>query len=209
MKRAKVIITIVSLLGIAILLYVLFKQDILIISNQFASEAGIVEPQRIVPFEINGGIIEYVDEDSGEVTTSTYPNLQSVHAKLEIPRIGIVGAILDGSSEELLDKGFWHYPSASPYAPSGNVVIIGHRFLKLPPHKDTFYHLDRAKAGDDIMLKTGDQTFTYRVREKKIVKSTDTAVLQQTLNAQLTLITCHPLWTSSERLVIIADRVGE
>jgi LPXTG-site transpeptidase (sortase) family protein len=209
MKRAKSIIITVAIFLICTVLYVLFRQDLQIIGSQVAAEAGLIANEPVIPFVLNGGIIEYVDEESGVVTAVTYPSLQSVSAVLEIPRIGISGQILDGASEELLDRGFWHYPSESPYSPSGNVVIIGHRFLKLPPHKDTFYHLDWVKPGDDIMIKTKSDTFTYRAREKKIVKNTEVQILQQTLNPQLTLVTCHPLWTSAERLVIIADRVGE
>lgn len=209
MKWAKTLVITISLVLIGSVLYVMFQQDIQVLTNQVATESGLIEREKVIPFELKSGVIEYIDEESGETTAFTYPTLQSVNAVLEIPRLGISGQILDGTTEELLDRGFWHFPSESPYASNGNVVIIGHRFLKLPPHKDTFYHLDRVKPGDDIMIKTRADTFTYRAREKKVVKNTDVQILQQTLNPQLTLVTCHPLWTSAERLVIIADRVGE
>jgi len=209
MKKAKTLIITGALLVIGWLLYILFQNDIQVIGNQLATSAGVVVAEPVVPFEIQGGFVEYVEDGAETTVGESYPTLPSVNATLEIPRVGIVGKVLDGSDETLLDRGFWHYPSASPFASGGNVVVIGHRFLKLPPHRDTFYHLNRVRPGDDIMIKTTEQTFTYRAREQKIVKTTDVYILQQTLNPQLTLITCHPLWTSAERLVIIADRVGE
>lgn len=193
-----VFFVIISLLG------VLFQNDLIVIGNQVATDTGIVSDKPVSVFVTKGGYIQFVDEEQQELLHA--PLLSEVRAKLLIPRLGILGPIVEGTDEKMLDLGFWHFPSASPFAEKGNVVIIGHRFLKLPPHRDTFYHLDWVKAGDEIRIETEEGTFTYIAREQKIVKTTDTYILQQTLNAQLTLITCHPLWTSAERLVIIADR---
>lgn len=187
------------------LISVLFQTDILVIGNQVATETGIVKPKIVNAFKIKEGYVQFIEEDTPE--EFAFPLLSEVRSTLKIPRLRIEGNIVEGQDERMLDKGFWHFPSASPYSSKGNVVIIGHRFLKLPPHRDTFYHLDWVKVGDEIIIKTTDKTFRYIAREKLVVSSSDTYVLQQTLNQQLTLITCYPLWTSLERLVIIADKV--
>lgn len=205
LKKRFVAATLVLLLGLVVFL---FQTDIVIISNQLAVESGLsTASSQVEVFRRNGGDIEFIPEELE--ASLQYPSLSEVQAVLKIPRIGIEGRILEGKDEDTLNQGFWHYPSASPFAPNGNVVVIGHRFLKLPPHKDTFYHLDWAKEGDEITIQTEEGTVHYRVRVKQIVNVSDSYVLQPTLNSQLTLVTCHPLWTSDERLVIIADKVVE
>ena len=206
-KLQKLLVALTFVIVIGILLYVLFQNDIIVVGNQVGEELGVIKSGPVEAFAIQGqgGYVEYVPEASPE--EMDFPLLSTVHAKLVIPRIHIEGYILEGSDERTLDKGFWHFPSATPFSTKGNVIIIGHRYLKLPPQRDTFYHLDWVKNGDKITLNTDQKVFTYIVREVKIIDSTDVTVLQQTENAQLTLITCHPLWTSRERLVIIADKV--
>lgn len=206
-SRLKKLFIFTFLFTVAALLGVLFQNDILVVGNQVATGTGIVKVPDITIFAKKEGVVQYIDEDSHEVFD--YPLLSEVNARLKIPRLRIDGAIVEGKDEKMLDFGFWHYPSASPFSSKGNVVIIGHRFLKLPPHRDTFYHLDWVKVGDSILLESKDKIFRYIAREKKIVSANDSYILQQTLNPQLTLITCHPLWTSAERLVIIADKVEE
>lgn len=190
------------------LMVFLFQTDIIIVGNQLAQETGLQSTQGVIEvFARSGGEVEFLPEEYEDALN--YPSLSEVQAQLKIPRINIEGRIYEGKDEKTLNQGFWHYPSASPFSEQGNVVIIGHRFLKLPPHKDTFYHLDWVKEGDEIIIETEEGTIRYRARSKLIVNVSDAYVLQQTLNAQLTLITCHPLWTSNERLVIIADRIKE
>jgi len=208
MKIARTATILILFSLVVVLVYILFQNDIVVISNQLATDSGIIKQSVVAPFAFRGGYVEYVDEQTSDEVLS-FPVLSTVKARVKIPDVGIDGYILEGKDENLLDKGFWHFPSASPYSSKGNVVIIGHRFLKLPPHRDTFYNLNRVKTGDKIEIITTDRVFKYVVREQKIIKTTDTYVLQPTINAQLTLITCHPLWTSAERLVVIADRVEE
>lgn len=203
----KLFITLTAVLVVGIL-YILFQTDIIIISNQVATDLGVSQTPPTQVFTKSEGYVQYIEEQS--IEELSFPLLSDIHGRLSIPRLGIEGAIVEGKDEKMLDLGFWHYPSASPFATKGNVVVIGHRFLKLPPHRDTFYHLDWVKIGDEIHIKSDNRnTVRYKVREKKVVSIHDDYVLQQTLNPQITLITCHPLWTSKERLVIIGDKIEE
>jgi sortase A len=102
-----------------------------------------------------------------------------------------------------MNKGFWHFPSSNLPGQKGNMVVIGHRYAKLPPNKDTFFNLDKVKVGDKIEVVQNDNQFTYIVTETKVVEKNDISVLQDYSDYRITLITCSPLWTSKQRLVIV------
>ncbi len=126
---------------------------------------------------------------------------------LEIPSLEIKGPIVSGVDESTMLKGFWHYPNGANLTRGGNLVFVGHRFLKLPPAKDTFFNLDKIKKGAKIYLKNDLGTWEYTVISKRIVDINSVQVLLNTKDDRLTLITCHPVWTSKERLVVIAKPV--
>lgn len=202
-----------SLIGCIVLslVYFLFENDIKVLLNQWGVLAIRIPETQVTIFaqdDVTQGYVEYISEENAE-QVMLYPDLPSVNAMLTISRVGIHGPIVEGKDERAMNMGFWHFSSASPYALKGNVVLIGHRYLKLPPHQDTFYNLDKVRQGDIITIKTDDRKFVYKARQPMIIAVTETSVLQQTENSQLTLITCHPLWTSKQRLVIIADKVEE
>ncbi len=130
--------------------------------------------------------------------------LEELGASLTIDNLLIDGKIFQGVDAYTMDKGFWHFPSSTYPGHKGNFVIIGHRFMNIPPAKDTFFNLDKINIGDEIKVKHNDGEFTYIVTEKRIAEANDISVVKDTDDYRLTLITCTPLWTSEKRLVIIA-----
>ena len=149
--------------------------------------------------------------ESLHIKTSAYTDFdfEKYNALLEIPRVKIKGPIVKGQNEEAMNRGFWHYPGTGDIKYGGNIVIIGHRFLHIPPAQDTFYNLDKVQIGDSAFIQSSLGTWEFLVIEKKVVSKHDISVLQNTDDMQLTLITCHPLWTDEERLVIIAKLIDE
>lgn len=143
-------------------------------------------------------------EHSSNQTLKNITNLEKQNTELIIRSIKVKGPIIEGKSSDTMNKGFWHYPGLTPPGGRGNLIIIGHRYLHTPPHPITFYDLDKLSRGDIIQLQNKQQDWTYLVYEKKIVNKNDLSVLEDYGDYRLTLITCHPLWTSDKRLVIIA-----
>lgn len=129
--------------------------------------------------------------------------LEDLNTKIVINSIEVEGSIYEGLDSHTMNKGFWHFPSSNLPGQKGNTVIIGHRYAKLPPNKDTFFNLDKVKVGDRIEVIQLDSEFTYIVTDTKIVEKNDTSVLQDYSDYRITLITCSPLWTSQQRLVIV------
>ncbi|WKZ30147.1 MAG: sortase [Candidatus Dojkabacteria bacterium] len=137
-----------------------------------------------------------------------YYSISEHDSRLIIPSANIDGPVVGGTTDKSMNKGFWHYPTSAASFQYGNTVLIGHRYLKVPPHKDTFYNLDKVNPGDEIMIRTPDGIITYVVTEKKVIEKTYVEILEHSADPQLTLITCHPLWTSRQRLVIMARLVS-
>jgi sortase A len=148
---------------------------------------------------IEGGSIEEHLDDIDLVE----PILENLNTKLFIDSINVEGKIFQGVDSHTMDKGFWHFPASVYPGQKGNSVIISHRYLNIPPAKDTFYNLDKVKKGDSISITQSDNTYNYIVSEIKVVEKNDISVIQNSLDHQITLITCTPLWTSHQRLVVI------
>ncbi len=129
----------------------------------------------------------------------------SAYAELIIPRIDLDFIVVQGTDEESLKKGPGHYPeTADPWDPTGRVGIAGHRTTYLAP----FYSLDSMREGDPITLRTEYGTFDYVVTRVYVVPEPGSGVvLTQTPNPTLVLTTCNPRYSSSERLIVTADRV--
>jgi sortase A len=138
--------------------------------------------------------------------SAAIPLRGSAYAELIIPRIDADWIVVQGTDEESLKKGPGHYPdTADPWDPTGRVGIAGHRTTYLHP----FYHLDRMQPGDSITLRTEYGTFSYVVEQVFTVPESGSGiVLTQTAKPTLVLTTCNPPYSSSERLIVTADRVG-
>lgn len=130
--------------------------------------------------------------------------LEKLETKIVIESTNIEGPIYQGENSLTMDKGFWHFPTSRFPGEKGNVVIIGHRFLHIPPAKDTFFNLDKVKIGEEIVVSHSEGSFTYNIVDIKEVDPNDISVIEDTSDYRLTLITCTPLWTSEKRLVITA-----
>jgi len=129
--------------------------------------------------------------------------LEELKTKIKISSIEVEGYIYEGTDAKTMNVGFWHFPISHHPGQRGNSVIIGHRYAKLPPDKDTFFNLDKVRVGDKITIEQHNNSFTYIITDTMIVEKNDISVLQNFDDYRITLITCTPLWTADQRLVII------
>ncbi len=129
--------------------------------------------------------------------------LEELNTSISINSIEVAGKIFEGISPITMDMGFWHFPVSGFPGKKGNFVVIGHRYAKLPPEKDTFFNLNKVKVGDKIEVFQFGSEYTYIVTETKIVEKNDTSILNDFSDYRITLITCTPLWTDKQRLVIV------
>jgi sortase A len=134
-------------------------------------------------------------------------NLGDPLARLEIPRIGVDEIVVVGIGTAELQLGPGHFPDTVPPGRLGNAAIAGHRTSYGQP----FRNVDRLEPGDEIRAITPEGSYTYRVTQTRIVSPSDYFVVFTTNpnEAQLTLISCHPLWSTAQRIVISASLVAE
>ena len=129
--------------------------------------------------------------------------------RLSIPVMNLDEPILEGASEKTVNKGVWHRPQTAKPGEGGNTVLVGHRYSYNPGIAHPFYSLDIVTVGDIIGVYWNSELYRYRVTEVKIVPPEAVEVESPTPYEQLTLYTCTPLWTSNQRLVVIAKPIQE
>lgn len=138
--------------------------------------------------------------------------------QLFIPKLNLTAPIItsersyDQAKVQLaLQKGVVQYGASADPGQVGNLVVIGHSSGQLwapGDYKFVFTLLDKLANDDRIFIDFKGKRFIYRVTTMKIVPPTDLSVLQPTGEPRLTLITCTPVGTSKDRLIIIARQVS-
>lgn len=124
---------------------------------------------------------------------------------LVIPSIHVDKFVVQGTAEADLSQGPGHYVDTPLPGQKGNVAIAGHRTTYGAP----FYELGNLHPGDYVYLtNTAGRTFDYKVVHKEVVSPDDSAVLDDTPDAQLTLTTCNPPYSATSRLIVVARLVG-
>ena len=125
-----------------------------------------------------------------------------VLGRLDIPRIGISVAVLQGTGSRTLRLGVGHIESTSFPGDSGNVGIAGHR--------DTFFRALRdIRKHDEIQLQTATRLFHYQVDWIKVVTPGDVSVLAPSTESALTLVTCYPfqfVGAAPQRFIVRAHK---
>lgn len=150
--------------------------------------------------------VPYVSPEplSATPTPTTRPQHENM---LFIEKIGVSVPLVEGKDAGALLYGAWRYPGTSRPNQGSNTVIFGHRFRYLPPNNTTFYKLDKLAVGDAFSVTWGGKTYRYTVAETKIIQPNDFSVVQETEKSTVTLITCSPLFSTKERLVVVGELV--
>jgi sortase A len=128
------------------------------------------------------------------------PNDGNPVGLMRIAKIGLNKVIVQGTSASDLRQGPGHYPGTPLPGEKGNASIAGHRTTYGAP----FYNLDKLTRGNTIVITTVQGTFTYDVTSSVIVSPNDTSVVDNTTFPELTLTTCNPRFSASQRLVVHA-----
>jgi LPXTG-site transpeptidase (sortase) family protein len=125
----------------------------------------------------------------------------SVVAELQIPAIGADQYVVEGTTTDDLSKGPGHYTGTAEPGQAGNVAIAGHRTT----HGAPFNRLGSLRKGDQIILTTtSDERLTYIVSGTPVAVSPgDVSVLNYFGDNRITLTTCNPEFSSTQRLIAV------
>lgn len=126
-----------------------------------------------------------------------------VLGRVDIPRLGISVAVLQGTSSRALRLGAGHIEGTPLPGDIGNSGIAGHR--------DTFFRqLKDIRENDEIQLQTATELLHYEVDWVKVVGPNDSTVLEpSTFGSTLTLVTCYPFYfvgSAPKRFVVRAHK---
>jgi sortase A len=120
--------------------------------------------------------------------------------KIQINRIGLSAAVVEGTNAGDLRKGPGHYPGTPLPGQRGTVAIAGHRTTYGAP----FRNINKVRPNDEITLVMPYGRFTYRVERTRIVPPTAIWVTQRVSYDRLILSACHPLYSAAKRIVVFA-----
>ncbi|MBR6169004.1 sortase [Candidatus Saccharibacteria bacterium] len=175
-------------------------------------------------------VVAYMSPGNTEVNeiTAIDPTLSiKTHDKpyLMIPKLNIEVPVIFGAKNDVnsmniaMDNGVANFAvpgAAAKPGEVGNFVISGHsagNIYQQSNYKFIFSGLTRMKEGDLIYMDYSNVRYAYKVTGMKTVKPTDVAALKKIANdnegkPMITLITCVPLGTSRERLLVYGEQIS-
>ena len=153
---------------------------------------------------------------SSKVVSSNLPNLPDVADNhILIPSISTDAPIswlvpnTPAETSKALENGAIHLLGTATPGTVGNVFVTGHssNYLWAPGnYKSLFALLDKTSVGEMIYINYQQKTYSYKIFEKKVVNPNDVSVLNQSQKSILTLMTCTPVGTSLNRLIVLANQ---
>jgi sortase A len=127
---------------------------------------------------------------------------------IAIPRMHVRAAVVAGVTPEALALGPGHVPGTALPGGGANIAIAGHRAT----HGAPFARIETLQVDDLVTLQTKNGVYTYRViaqngKPWRLVQPSDVSVLAPGSKEVLTLISCHPQWASTNRVIVLAEPV--
>ena len=201
-RRSKHFIPIAASLAVVLVfVFLQYNRVIFATVNAYVSP-GAIDPQNIVI------------DPSGNAAVSKDPRLIIPKINVDVPAVYDVGNDYD-SQMKAMEKGVAHFaiPGASSHPGEiGNTVLSGHSSNDLfdpGDYKFIFAQLDKLAVGDTIYANYEGTRYTYVITKKEVVKPTQVSKLvYKTDKPVMTLITCTPLGTALNRLLVTAEQVS-
>jgi len=112
-----------------------------------------------------------------------------------------------------LEEWVIRYPGSTKPGRPWNTFIFGHSsnfpWIKWD-YNDVFALLDNVSYDDEVIMYYNQKKYVYKIREKRVIKPGDVSVLKRNQNKdELTLMTCWPVWTTLNRLIVTWELVEE
>lgn len=133
------------------------------------------------------------------------PELGDRVGTISLPSLKLNWPVYEGTTEAQLAKGVGHFVQSVLPGETDNTVLSGHRTT-------VFNRLGELKIDDLVAVKTSAGTFTYKVRQFRIVNRTDRTVIVPTETAVLTITTCYPfnqIGATTKAFIVVADLVDQ
>ena len=137
---------------------------------------------------------------------------------LIISKIGVTAPIItgvDGNNKDTYNKaledGVAQLQGSALPGKNGNSFVFGHSsyYAEKPGnYKEVFAKLNDLNPGDQFEVQNESARYVYKITDKKVVESNDVTVAAQNLAIkQMTLMTCWPVGTTKQRLVVVGELI--
>ena len=124
-----------------------------------------------------------------------------------------VPIVWDSPEDKFLDNlqyGVAHFKGTAKPGEKGNIFIAGHSssyWWQRGAYSAIFSIIDRLNQGDEVIITYQNKVYVYEVKEKFVVKPSQVEVMKSTETPTLTLMTCTPIGTALNRLIIRANQI--
>jgi sortase A len=190
-----------SLAVVLIFVFVQYNRVFIATVNAYVSP-GAISPQNIVI------------DPSGDTAVTAEPRLIIPKINVDVPVAYGVGNDY-ASQMAAMENGLAHFaiPGASSHPGQvGNTVLSGHSSNDLfdgGDYKFIFAQLEKMTVGDTVYANYEGKRYTYVVTKTEVVKPTEVnKLVYPTDKPMMTLITCTPLGTARDRLLVTAEQVS-
>ncbi|MFA6423652.1 MAG: sortase [Patescibacteria group bacterium] len=132
-----------------------------------------------------------------------------------IPKISVKAPIIwnvpDGDILEQLKNGIAHYRGTAIPGENGNIFLVGHSsnywWIK-SNYNDVFALLDKLENKDQVFITYEGKEYIYEIYNKTTVKPDQVEVMDNDNFPTVSLMTCVPVGTSLNRLIISAKQIS-
>jgi len=133
--------------------------------------------------------------------TSLKVEVPEVLGVLSIPSVGLKVPVYPSDSDLLMDRGSGVIDGMAYPHEQGNIGIAGHR--------DGYFRvLKDVQPGDKIILQTLEGPKNFVINATQVVEIDDLALLQDTEEQSVTLVTCYPFYFvghAPQRFIVTAS----
>jgi len=120
---------------------------------------------------------------------------------LEVPAIGLVAPVEEGTGDAVLSVAVGHDPNSAWPGATGNAVLEAHDV-------SYFVNIDQLKPGDTVRYVTPCATYVFAVQSHHVVAQG--SAVYNTATPTVTMVTCWPtdaLWFTPDRYLVSATEV--
>jgi LPXTG-site transpeptidase (sortase) family protein len=120
---------------------------------------------------------------------------------------------LENNIQKGLQNGVVVHPVSRPPGTFGNFFLTGHSSYYAWDNgrfKDVFALLHEMEIGDEVEVFWKNKKYKYQIQSKEVVSPTKVDVLNQPNDKSIiTLMTCTPVGTNKNRLILVGELVEE
>jgi sortase A len=160
-------------------------------------------------------IIQSTNQSTNQkITQPTIQQENFSNNHIIIKKLGLdVPIVWDSPESDFLKNlqyGVVHYQGTSHPGQGGNIFIAGHSssyWWERGKYSAIFSVINKLNNGDEIIITYNNKVFVYKVTDKFVVAPNQVNVMANTLTPTLTLMTCTPVGTAINRLIVRAQQV--